>query len=472
MKFFSEDVSIKILGMSLGLMIVGIVIFLSGYSDKRIMSQPSVDIYEVDDWSTLEEGTHVTFDLKMVWDEFYSAVETKRTMGIKTSERETGRGYMIPHVVYNSTYNDYEITGFLGTQVSDYTVFNQMIAESTEWYGVWMNGYADPYEYCKTTYKIDGKLKKMSKEDQELMIQYLMSTGQDRATAESYLVPFMIVNIKDTTTPVIMGIVVIIVGAVILAAYIITKKKKDNSDYYGASITPTVTNTDSTQYYGPEGLASEAQQTYKYGGTNTYGTSDIYSSSYTGSGSQVDSTTGLSADFLQREQVAKAERAREEANQRAMAANAAAYAANPLFGNEPAQKPVTASQSFSSYNQVVNPATVNQNYNSNNSGLAVDRNVLYGSAPAQPTFAQAPPVQESYLGGTPVQPAYSQPVQPTFTQAPPVQESYLGGSLAAQQTMFSPVNPVAPNPLVNSAPVQLPSGNGQYADNPGNKNYL
>lgn len=488
MRFLNGDFSIKIISVALGMIIIGAVMFVTGLGDSRVMSQTPVNIYEVEDWSTLEAGTHVTFDLKMVWDEFYSAVEESRTMGIKTSERETGRGYMIPQIVYNSTSGEYEISCFIGTEVSDYATFNQMIAELTEWYEVWLYQPANPDDYCKTTYKIDGKLRKMTKEEENLMKQYLVSAGMTTGEAEAYCVPLMVQRMKVTSTPIVVGIILVILGAVVLAAYIIVKKKNDTKDYYGVSTASSMSSTsDGSQYYGPEGLASEAQKTYQYGGTNTYGTSDVYSSSYTGSGSEVDSSTGLSSDFLQREQQARAEREREEANQRAMAANAAVYAGNPLFGNDPAKAPMPASQSFSAYNQVVNPAAKNQNNAANNT---------YGGAQAQQPFTPAPPVQEAYLGGTPVQPTYSQPtysqqqftpappvqetylgstpVQPTYSQVPPVQEPYLGGSPAApQQTAYSPMQPVMPQtPPDGSAPVQLPSGNGQYADNPGNKNYL
>ena len=483
------DTSTTIISVALIFIILGGVFFFTTVRDKAFLNKPAVDIYEVDDWSTLKAGTHVTFDLRMVWDEYYSSVETRSTMGVKTSERETGRGYMIPQIVYNSSYGDYEIGSFIGTEVSDYTTFNKMIAETGEWYEEWLYTNANPDDYCKTTYKIDGKLRKMKKDEQKLMVEYLMSSSMSQSEAEAYIVPLMIENIRYNGIFIPVGLVFIVVGVVLIVAVVLAKKKSSN-DFYGASInTSTSVSKEEPQYYGPEGLAAAPTKTYQYGGTNTYGTSDIYSSSYTGSGASVDGSTGLSSDFLQREQAAQADRARQEANQRAMEANAAVYAANPLFGNEPAQAPMPASQSFSSYNQVANPAANNiyaeaPAYNP----VPPVQEAYLGGTPVQPAYSQptytqpqftpAPPVQESYLGGTPAQPAYNPvppvqeaylggtPVQPQFTPAPPVQESYLGGSPAAQQ----PVMPQTPPD--GSAPVQLPSGNGLYADNPGNKNYL
>lgn len=484
----SGDTTITIISVALLLIVLGGVFSITEIMNAALLKKPAVDIYEVDDWNTLKPNTHVTFELKMVWDEFYSEVETSRTMGIKTSERETGRGYMIPQLVYNSTYDDYEIGCFMGTKVSDYTIFNQMIAESGEWYDEWLYYNAKPEDYCKTSYKIDGKLRKMTKEEQQLMLDYILSANPTltQEEAEEYMVPLMIQAIRYNGVFIPVGIGMIVVGAIIIVAVILAKKKKSDNDYYGTPITPaagTTANADS-QYYGPEGLAGAAQKTYQYGGTNTYGTSDVYSSTYTGNGATVDESTGLSAEFLQREQSERAEREREEANQRAMAETAAVYAANPLFGNEPAKTPVSASQSFSAYDSVVNPATLNQN--TNNSGLAVDPSVLYGTNPVPPTPVQ--PDQQyvntdvnSYVdttvntgyGSNPMlggaqpqqslysqQPAYSQPAQqPMYSAVPPVQP-------------VQPVPPVQPQ-VPNTSPVTLPSGNGQYSSaGSSNNSYL
>lgn len=431
---------------------LGIMFIVMEINNRNFLNKEPVDINEVDSWSELKDGMHVHFDAKYAWDAVISNVEENRVYGIKVSERQTSITYLLPEFYYHPDYDEFFVDHFIGLTTSDTDVLNRMVKELDEWYVASDVGEAYPHEYCTTTYKVDGRIRKAKKQEYEYMLQYFTEQGMDKATAEEMVLPYIIVRVTYSSGILIAGIVFAVLGAVLIAAIIIVAKKKTSP--YGMSAAPVNVSREEPQYYGPEGLSKDVQPTYKYGGTNTYGTNDVYSSSYTGHGSEVDEATGLSAEFLSRMAKEKEDREREAANQMAIEANAAAYAANPLFGNEPAVKPMTASQSFSSYDKVVDPSTFNQN--TNNSGLAVDPSILYGTAPAQPVQSVYSPANmdintevnsevNSYIstsvdtsvnsnplfGAQPAQPMYQEPAQSAYQESPlysaPQQSPLYGG---------------------------------------------
>ena len=508
------------------LMLIGIIVTGIELHSLNYYKKAPVDINEVYDWRDLEVGSHVEFETNYVWDYAYSNVSSHKVVGVTVDENETSRVYLLPSFYYSTTDNAYYIDSFIGLESHDFKVLDNMVYELDDWYRAKEVGTAFPQDYCKTTYKFDGRIRKANKQEYQLMVDYFVSGGMSEAEAKEMVLPVIIVRLTYSSTALVVGIIMTVLGAIVLAATIISKKKED-ADYakFASSNMPTSVNTvsgdNAPQYYGPEGLSSEvkAERTYQYGGTNTYGTNNVYSSSYQGSGTQIDEESGLSSEFLERMAREKEDRERAEANQRAIEANAAAYAANPLFGNEPAAKPMTASQSFSAYDSVVDKSTFNQNP-TNNSGLAVDPSILYGTTPAQPT-QPVPPVapayeipqptyeipqptyeapqptyeipQPTYEAPQPVyeapqpvyeapQPAYEAPTQFSYQQAPSQyqynQNPFLGASTQQSYQAAQPTQPVqlptggsvAPQALApSSSPVTLPSGNGIYSTG-GNNN--
>ncbi len=499
----------------IGIIVAGLELHSLSYYKKA-----PIDINDVYDWRDLEVGSHVEFEASYVWDYAYSNVSSHKVVGVTVDQNETSRVYLLPSFYYSTSDNEYYIDSFIGLESHDFRVLDNMVYELDDWYRAHQLGTAFPQDYCKTTYKFDGRIRKASKQEYQLMVDYFVSGGMSEAEAKEMVLPVIIVRLNYSSKGLVAGIALLVIGAIVLVATIISGKK-EAADYaafarskdYGLANNAGASSDNAPQYYGPEGLSSEvkAERTYQYGGTNTYGTNNVYSSSYQGNGTQVDEESGLSSEFLERMAREKEDREREEANQRAMEANAAAYAANPLFGNEPAAKPMTASQSFSAYDSVVDKSTLNQNP-TNNSGLAVDPSILYGTTPAQPS-APVSPVAPAYEIPQPVyeapQPAYEipQPVyeapqpayeipqptyevpQPTYDSQPayeaPTQFSYqqtpsqyqynqnpfLGASQQPYQAA-QPTQPVqlptggsvAPQALApSSSPVTLPSGNGIYS---------
>lgn len=441
------------------LILFGVILSFFEIINLSCYKKEPIDINEVYDWRDLKVGSHVESDIYYVWDYAYSNVSSHKVAGVTVDETEDSRVYLIPYFFYSPSDNEYYVDSFIGFQSHDFRVLDAMAYELDDWYHA--TGTAFPQDYCKTTYHFDGKVTKAGKKDYELMVAYFVEQGMNQADAEDMVLPIIIKPLNYSSTRLIVGIVLTVLGIIVLVATIVTKKKEDAK--YVAFARSDISNNVNTvsnnepQYYGPEGLSSEVKSapTYKYGGTNTYGTNNVYSSSYEGHGSQIDEDTGLSSEFLERMAREKEDRERQEANQRAMEANAAAYAANPLFGNEPAATPISASQSFSAYDKVVDQSTLNQQP-VNNSGLAVDPSILYGTAPAQPAQtvfqpAYQQPASQSPLLGAPQANPYQ--ADTAYQQAQPTQPVQLptGGSVAPQA--------LAPS----SSPVTLPSGNGIYS---------
>lgn len=228
MRIFNGDYSTKTLFRLAIVIVAGLMLVFTGINEKIVMSKTPVNIYEVEDWSTLKSGDHVAFELKMVWDEFYTETTEHKIFGIKTSERETARGYLIPQIHYDSDKGEFDLNRLIGTKLSDYDTFEQMIAETNEWYEDWIDPRANPYDYCKTTYKIDGKLRKMSKEEESLMISYLVDRGLSESDANLFIVPVMIEPVKDAGISIIAGIIIFVVAAGIMFSHKKKQLKKDN----------------------------------------------------------------------------------------------------------------------------------------------------------------------------------------------------------------------------------------------------
>ena len=361
------------LGTLIAFVTIAGVMIVMGLKIWIPMSKPAVDIYDVEDWDDLANESHIVTDINVVWCAFYSETTTETSYGITTKEYESSRGYLIPQMVYYPEYDDEYPEMFIGFKSGDIETMDRMVAESDAWYEVWQYGTARTEDYCKTTCHVDGIIRKMTEEEKGFATDAMLQMGWTQSEIDDQLVPYMIEkkSLGGAKAITLVGFGIAIVG---ILGFVISKKKSagvDTPTYYNS---PTGTSAGSSvydpsqssysgyenKYYTPESNNEVNAPTYQYGGTNTYGTNQTYSSSYSGDGQvKYDQETGLSEEFLKRSADEKAQKAEEERREIAAQEAAAAAAANPIFGQQPAQQPISASQSFSAYNQMVSTNTNN-----------------------------------------------------------------------------------------------------------------
>lgn len=336
----------KYLITSIVFVITALIFGYTGIKDWRVLSKEPVDLADVE-WDTLDETSHVTVTIDVVWDCLYSETTTEKTYFITTNEYESARGYVIPHLFVNKD-GYYDIDHFIGVRLTgenDYRIMEQIMEETNNWYF----DTTGTVDYGMTTITIEGMLKKMSSEELALMREYLIYYCEySSSEADELICPYMIVK-ANPSAPKVSMIVASIFLAIAVINYIVGRKKEEKEEM-AMYARPTIsTPKEEPVYYGPEGSGEAMQRGYQYGGTNSYGNTDIYNgNTYTPKEQAVDESTGLSMDFLRRSEEERLQKEREAQFNREPEPSQ-----NPLYGNQTPQTPVTPSQSFSNYDQTI-----------------------------------------------------------------------------------------------------------------------
>lgn len=202
--------------------ILGGFLTFSGTKTIIYMSKEPVDIFELDSWDELKPGMHVKCEIPMIWDAYISNVTERKTFGITTSEKETGREYLVPHIIETSRY--YEIEGFISYSSSNYSLMDKMIEESDKWY----NDTTGRYE-CETTVPVEGYLTKLSNDELKYMREYL-SYGMDASEVDSYIYPYKIAqgaSMKSGILFLVLGIGSFVIVAIVIILRIRSKKQQE-----------------------------------------------------------------------------------------------------------------------------------------------------------------------------------------------------------------------------------------------------
>lgn len=188
-----------------GLILLGIGIF-----QLSIKNATPMDIYDMS-ISDYKNNVHIVSDIQCIYGEFYTQTTERKTLGVTTSSSESARGYAIG--IFDP--NGYYIENLLGLKLakkSDYPIMDKMIAESDEWYYDQV-GY-EASHFMKTTYHIDGRLRKMKDKEYNLLVSAL---GMTKEEASQYIIPYMIEPIYGgevaffVTGAIFLGVGVVIV---------------------------------------------------------------------------------------------------------------------------------------------------------------------------------------------------------------------------------------------------------------------
>lgn len=252
-------------------LIFGVTLTWMGGKDFFVMSKDPVDLAEAD-WGTLEKGDHVVADIDLIWDCLYTQTTEETTYGIKTDEYESARGYVIPHL-YIDNQGYYNVDYFIGLKVSktaDFPIMDRIMEETNAWYF----DETGRVDYGMTTYHVDGILVKMSDEELDFMMEYLVDyTGYTKQEAQQMICPYMIQNrqMGPVRTTFIIGIVCDLIVLGFGVYWLITYFKEKNE--FAAHTYMGGTKIDN----GPrEFNLGEVYEPKKSVGSGTYGESGIY----------------------------------------------------------------------------------------------------------------------------------------------------------------------------------------------------
>ncbi len=291
--------------------VLGIMLTFMGARDTIKMSKDPINMNTAD-WGTLEAGDHVQITIDIVWGMFYTEVTEESTFGITTDSRESGRGYVIPHL-YEKYQGFYDIDYYIGLRLAnanDYRVIEQILSETDAWY----YDTTGTVDYGMTTLYIDGTLEKMDSEEKELMRSYLISCGYTNSEVDRIMCPYMITKGNPTASKVILtiGIVFDVILLGIIGFFLYQNKKE--KDQFAAHTYMGVSRTGTTDIYGGSnyggnnfggtdyGASNQYNPTYdgstygdtSYGGTNTYGGTSTYGQESTYGGTN---TYGQSSSY-------------------------------------------------------------------------------------------------------------------------------------------------------------------------------
>ena len=200
------------------LLIVGIILLSSGVAQTSLMSKEPVDLESRSfDWLDIESGDHVKFDMSNCLGGFWEVTQndraTKRIYGYANSSSR----------VYNYDY-------IIGVTVSS-TNFDkiQELIDDTE-------------RYIKTgtpidaRYEVDGRIRKMSKDEYNALMSNLKQAGYSEEEAREIILPYVVDLSSGGPTLLIIGGIVTLAGVIMLVGTIIKNRKGKNIETEGLRI--------------------------------------------------------------------------------------------------------------------------------------------------------------------------------------------------------------------------------------------
>lgn len=194
------------------IIVVGIVFLAMGLQQKSNQTKKSIDILDSSfDFSTIEEGDHVKIDVDFI---MYDAV-------VYTEDgKEKSRIYCLPHLTEND--DGYFMDGFIGVRANSseqYDVLDSIADDSRAWW----NDETDSMPKPTDTYKVDGVVKKLNKEELKYFNEYV----EKNCGSDKYAVPYVIVpNNGADNVAIILGAVLMVIGGAFLISTIVSDKKR------------------------------------------------------------------------------------------------------------------------------------------------------------------------------------------------------------------------------------------------------
>lgn len=196
MKIIETILSLK---MQIVLVLLGAFMTIFGITASISYSKPPVYLYDENlPWDTIKNNQHINGDVDFVCG-YYEELEDK-----KTGEAVT-RFYLLP---------DYKEDKFITLRVTS-DEFEKYDLQTQKTFDC----YSEQISYGEMTLiDIDGRTRKLSKENKEFLTSYLKSVGYSEAEIDDVAVPYMIV--QDESDGLVYGIMV--AGLVLLTLGILT----------------------------------------------------------------------------------------------------------------------------------------------------------------------------------------------------------------------------------------------------------
>ena len=269
----------------IALVTIGVVLTFLGIRDWMCLSKPVKDITNLwdYDYSNLKAGDHICLDVTLVWDQIGSQIEQSKTYGVTTSERETGRYYVIPFCQDEDKDYIYPTPFLLAKIPSSFnSAMDSQISKSDDWWATDEDFTTIP----TSTMHFDGKLVKIPN-DLRKEIESKVYPGED---LEDYMLPVMFEPImapgavKGMT---IAGIIcLLITGGILFVMF--RNKSGDQTALYGApkatnaGFVPQSGNAGSTGFGAPQAQNGIVNNVDPYAGGQPQNTQSNFGGSFGG----------------------------------------------------------------------------------------------------------------------------------------------------------------------------------------------
>ncbi|MBR6156426.1 MAG: hypothetical protein IKQ27_05655, partial [Lachnospiraceae bacterium] len=215
----------------IALVTIGVVLTVMGVRDWICLSKPVKDITDLwdYDYSKLKAGDHICLDVTLVWDQIGSHIEQHKTYGVTTSERETGRYYLIPFCQEEDEDFIYP-TPFLLTSIP--SRYNDAMDSQIKKFDAWWETDEDFDTVPTSSMHFDGKLVKIPNDLRKQIEENFLDPGE---RLEDYMLPVMfepIINPGAAKGTTVAGIICLLISGVIV--FVMFKGKSGNQNgFYG-----------------------------------------------------------------------------------------------------------------------------------------------------------------------------------------------------------------------------------------------
>lgn len=204
------------LGIRLGaLMLVGIVLLGLGVRDLTVESKKAIDLYEISDWSDIEENDHISGDVEF---NIGAAVLNKN------DNKVTSKIYCLVDISgYDEGATMDQFVGVVVSKSADISKMDEIYNDSYDWW----QGNGGSLPEGSDRYTFDGKVRKMTKTEQTYFEQYIRECNQD----PSKLAPYVIVPFSGGTKVLIgIGLAFILIPGIVFAVTISKNAKNRSRD--------------------------------------------------------------------------------------------------------------------------------------------------------------------------------------------------------------------------------------------------
>ncbi|MDE6743739.1 MAG: hypothetical protein K2J95_07690 [Lachnospiraceae bacterium] len=354
-----------------------------GIKDLLVLWKEPVDILN-EDPASLTNGMHVHTTVDLVLDQFIEETSYDTVNGIQVSaEKESARYYALPYLKVEGDWImiDKMIAIRVSAGNSACGTLEKISDETYEWW----SDETGKVDYGYTTLEVDGRLRKMTEEEKDYMIDYITYVMDcNRSEAEKYVVPYVILiqNLNAALPMTLIGLVLLVIPISIL---VITKSREKRNAAMMYQRPRDMAKPEGT-YYEPDDVttAPVAYGSTTYG-TNTYG-QNMYGS--TESTQNTYSSYGNTGAAQNANPIYGGAGAAQNANP--IYGNAGtAQNANPIYGGAGAAQNANPIYGNAGTTQNANPiygnagTTQNANPIYGNAGTTQNANPVYGNVEAE-----------------------------------------------------------------------------------------